>query len=80
MSTLPHHQVSERAYHLWQAEGCQPGDDLRYWLRAEAELRAEHSPAKAPVKTASPRKKAAAKPKSPPRKKGSATTSPASPT
>jgi hypothetical protein len=29
-------RIRERAYHLWQADGCPPGHDREYWERAEA--------------------------------------------
>jgi len=31
-------KIRERAYALWQQEGCPHGRDTEYWLRAEAEL------------------------------------------
>lgn len=31
-------QIRERAYQLWQADGCPEGLALDYWLRAEADL------------------------------------------
>jgi hypothetical protein len=37
--------IRQRAYELWQADGCPEGQDVDYWLRAEAELAAEDSPA-----------------------------------
>ena len=27
-------RIRERAYHLWQADGCPEGNDLEYWERA----------------------------------------------
>jgi hypothetical protein len=30
--------VSQRAFQLWEEGGCQPGNDLENWLRAESEL------------------------------------------
>jgi hypothetical protein len=34
-------EIRTRAYLLWEREGCQPGKDGEYWLRAKAELDAE---------------------------------------
>jgi len=31
-------RVSKRAYALWEAEGCQHGNDLAHWFQAEAEI------------------------------------------
>ena len=31
-------RVSERAYALWEAAGCQHGNDLAHWFQAEAEI------------------------------------------
>jgi hypothetical protein len=31
--------VRLRAFQLWEEGGCQPGQDLENWLRAEGELR-----------------------------------------
>lgn len=28
-------QITVQAYYLWEAEGCQPGRDLEYWMRAK---------------------------------------------
>lgn len=36
-----HHEVAERAYHLYIARGGEPGRDFDDWLQAERELRAE---------------------------------------
>jgi hypothetical protein len=30
--------VSQRAFQLWEEGGCQPGNELENWLRAEREL------------------------------------------
>lgn len=41
MPTLPSEaQVRERAYDLWQQEGCPDGCAERHWQQAEQELRA----------------------------------------
>lgn len=31
-------RIRQRAYEIWQAEGCPPGNELRHWLMAESEL------------------------------------------
>ena len=36
---VPHQQIAERAYQLWQARGGSHGHDLEHWLEAEGELR-----------------------------------------
>lgn len=28
-------RIREKAYHLWQADGCPEGRDIEYWTRAE---------------------------------------------
>jgi len=33
-----HEEIQRRAYELWERAGREPGVDLEYWLRAEAEL------------------------------------------
>lgn len=33
-------EVSRRAYELWEASGCQHGNDMAHWLAAENEIRA----------------------------------------
>jgi hypothetical protein len=40
METDKSEQVRQRAYEIWQEEGCPPGEDLRHWLRAASELEA----------------------------------------
>lgn len=55
--------IRSRAYEFWQAEGEQPGRDLDYWLRAEAELRAVSAPAPARKPARSPARKPAARAK-----------------
>jgi hypothetical protein len=32
--------VSRRAYELWEASGCQHGNDMAHWLAAKNEIRA----------------------------------------
>ncbi len=34
-------KVRERAYTIWEREGCPEGQAEQFWLAAEAELRAE---------------------------------------
>lgn len=36
-------RIRERAYQLWEAEGCEHGRDMEYWFRAEAQVSAEQS-------------------------------------
>jgi hypothetical protein len=31
-------EVSRRAYELWEAGGCQYGNDMAHWLEAEREV------------------------------------------
>jgi hypothetical protein len=42
-ATLPDEQIRTRAYELYCERGCQDGDDMGDWLRAEREY-LEHSP------------------------------------
>ena len=37
---LPTEDIARRAYELWQARGCPPGDGSEDWQAAEAELAA----------------------------------------
>lgn len=37
-------QIHERAYHLWQKEGCPDGRDKEFWERARLLLEAEAAP------------------------------------
>jgi Protein of unknown function (DUF2934) len=30
--------ISDRAYHIWESEGCPDGHALEHWLRAEREV------------------------------------------
>ncbi len=39
--TPSHEELAARAYGLFLARGCQPGDEWRDWFQAEAELRRE---------------------------------------
>jgi hypothetical protein len=34
--------IRERAYHLWQQQGCPDKRDLDFWLAAEREYTADH--------------------------------------
>jgi Protein of unknown function (DUF2934) len=36
-------RIRERAYHLWQADGCPAGSDLEYWERARELIAIEDS-------------------------------------
>lgn len=47
--------IAQRAYELWQEEGCPDGRALEHWLRAEASLRSE------PTRETTPRPRAASK-------------------
>lgn len=35
---LPHDEIARRAYEIWQARGCPPGDGSADWDAAVAEL------------------------------------------
>lgn len=35
--------VRERAYQLWEADGCQHSRDMEYWFRAEAQVASEQA-------------------------------------
>ncbi len=37
-------RIRERAYHLWQADGCPDNQDQEYWDRAETLTRMEEAP------------------------------------
>jgi hypothetical protein len=52
-------RVAERAYALWEQEGCPHGRDVNHWLKAEVEITAGtgNNPADAAVPTASRGKK-----------------------
>jgi hypothetical protein len=36
-------EISIRAFEIYVSEGCQPGNDLENWLRAEQELRSQRA-------------------------------------
>jgi len=42
---MPDHnsEIAKRAYVIWEGEGRPSGKELDHWLRAEAELKAEHT-------------------------------------
>ena len=33
-------EIAQKAYQLWEQDGHKAGQDMRYWLQAEKELRA----------------------------------------
>jgi hypothetical protein len=35
------HRIRERAYAIWEQEGCPNGKELEHWLRAKADIAAE---------------------------------------
>ncbi len=37
-------RIRERAYHLWEADGCPTGRDVEYWERARELVGIEESP------------------------------------
>ena len=40
---IPQEEIARRAYEIWQARGCPPGDGSEDWQAATAELLASHS-------------------------------------
>jgi len=40
---VSHGDIAERAYLLWQQEGCHHGQDWNHWFQAETQLRRETS-------------------------------------
>ena len=38
-------RISQRAYEIWQKEGCPQGQDLKHWLAAEREINGKVAPA-----------------------------------
>ena len=72
-------KIRDRAYALWQQNGCAEGRDWDFWLQAEREILGDAATGLPPVaKTAKPRvakpktpaePKAAAKPKAPAKSK-----------
>jgi hypothetical protein len=47
-ATTSHEDLAARAYAIFLARGGQPGDDLRDWFQAEAELRREQGARRSP--------------------------------
>ena len=35
--------IAQRAYEIWQREGCPDGRAMEHWFRAETELAGEHA-------------------------------------
>jgi hypothetical protein len=64
MGGISEKAISERAYHIWQREGCPHGRDFEHWVQAQIELEAEvpRGNGAAPAEAA-PRSRPAAKPK-----------------
>lgn len=40
---VPHNEIANRAFAIFERNGCQHGQDTENWLAAEAELKSEHS-------------------------------------
>jgi hypothetical protein len=36
---ISHEEIAKQAYFYWEARGCQGGDPVEDWARAEAELK-----------------------------------------
>jgi hypothetical protein len=47
-ATTSHEELAARAYAIFLARGGKPGDDLRDWFQAEAELRREQGTSRSP--------------------------------
>lgn len=58
--TLTEQQVRERAYFIWEREGCPHGRDCEHWVMAERELLDMHLPATIAKPAAQPKKAAKA--------------------
>ncbi|THF57427.1 DUF2934 domain-containing protein [Ollibium composti] len=59
-----HERIRQRAHAIWEREGRRDGDHERHWHQAAGEIDAEDAAAAKPGrKPATPRKPAAAKPK-----------------
>lgn len=57
--TPVHLRIEERAYQIWEEEGCPTGCELDHWLRAESEIAlAVTQPEQEPTKGAGSKKKA----------------------
>lgn len=48
-------EIANIARNIWQQEGCQPGRDLEYWLRAEHQLQAISKQASDQITSANPK-------------------------
>jgi hypothetical protein len=46
------HRIRERAYHLWEVDGCPEGRAQEYWERAQASINNEDSEKAAPSEAA----------------------------
>ena len=42
-STITFEDIEQRAYQIWQENGCRHGGDMEDWLQAEYELEAEEN-------------------------------------
>ncbi|MFN7140399.1 MAG: DUF2934 domain-containing protein [Limisphaerales bacterium] len=51
-------QIRTRAYYLWEADGCQPGRDWEYWIKAKQEFEAQDQPVAAAPTTSTSSKRA----------------------
>jgi hypothetical protein len=51
MSDEREQQIRERAYAVWEEEGCPDGRDREHWLQAEAEIVAEDPAVSGPAET-----------------------------
>ncbi len=40
MGEISDEAIRERAYHIWQREGCPHGHDFEHWVQAQVELAA----------------------------------------
>ncbi len=40
MGEISEQAIRERAYHIWQREGCPHGRDFEHWVQAQVELAA----------------------------------------
>ncbi|MDR3441176.1 DUF2934 domain-containing protein [Telmatospirillum sp.] len=52
MSVTDQERIRNRAFEIWQSEGCPEGRDVEHWQRAEEELTAEAKLSEAPAKKA----------------------------
>ncbi len=49
-TAIPQEKIAMRAYEKWVKRGKPQGTDMQDWLEAEAELKAEMSRSKSPMK------------------------------